>query len=419
MEKKDIKGKNIIKTILRQAYLDDPGYSTREKLQVIDEILQKKRCEKISFGAPIPISHIIVNPVGLLCNMSCDYCYSKSDNHNYRLWKYKDIVFLHEKLIQLYRQVIPPYKIKSIRVIWHGGEPLLQNTKFYKNILDIQRRIEENNLDVRFDNYLQTNGTLIDDEWLSFFYSNRFKLHVSISYDGLPFLHDKHRKYKDGSPTSSDVLRNIKRVNSTGMNISTIMVVTEDHVPYAGNIFEHLINEVGVKGFTLCAAKDISNRKGLISSLSYGRFLVDLFKKWIEYDDSSVDIREIQSILRKFLGLSSKSCTFSPDSCGQFLAISNDFKIYYCHEYGKYLPFYLGSLKENSIKSIIARRGKLVEKIYNERFICLDSRCRYFSICSRGCPLSWGGENALNFFCEGYKMLFNEIEAFLKNFFNG
>jgi len=407
------RGKNIIENIVRESYLRNPEYFNREVLWIIDDVLHKKFDRKLNFE--IPITYVIVNPIGFYCNMSCDYCYSKVDNYKYKMWKYRDIVFLHEKLVELYRCVVPIYKNKLIKVTWHGGEPLLKNIKFYKDVLDIQRRIEENNLDVRFDNYVQTNGTLIDDEWLSFFYSNRFKLHVSISYDGLPFLHDKHRKYKDGSPTSSNILRNMKRVKSAGIDVATIMVVTEDHVPYAGDIFEHLINEVGVKGFTLCAAEDISNRKGLISSLSYGRFLVDLFKKWVEYDDLSVYVGEIESVLRKFFGLPSKVCIFSLRGCGLFPAVYDDFGIYYCH--GKHLPFYLGSLREDDIKSIIATRKKIIKDIYGRRFNCLDKGCRYFAICSGGCPLSWHGKKGLNIFCESYKMLCSEIENFIRRNF--
>ncbi len=405
-------GKNIIKHLNNLVSIDTSSRLPSQIPVRVEQVLRRKM--NLKFNPKAPPSSIIVNPVGFICNMACDYCYFKN-NHFGKFWQYDDITFLHKKLVEFYRYQMPRYKKKYIAIIWFGGEPLMQGIKFYKNIMEVQENIEKNNSDVRFYNAIQSNGTLINRKWASFFHSNRLKWGINISYDGLPFLHDKHRKYKNGSASSSDILNNMKLLKSQGVRFYVIIVVTEDHLPHTEAIFGHLVDELGVKEFGLNAISDICARKGIISAESYGKFLVSLFRKWVKRDEPFIHIREIEAIIMKLLGFQSGVCRFADNACGNFPVIANDFKLSFCDEYGRLPEFDIGSFRKNNINFLVKNIEMLRVKIYKKRAVCLDNRCRYFPICSRGCPLFWNKES--NIFCEGYKMLFGEIENFLKGSF--
>ena len=138
------------------------------------------------------------------CNMNCVYCFNSR-----RTAKQSNIMSI-ETVNHIFNCVIPFYK--DIYFIWHGGEPLLRPISFYKKALKLQKQYARGR---HIDNIIQTNGTLINDEWARFFKQNNFLVGVSI--DGPKELHDHYRLSPQGEGSWDRVMRGIRCLQKYGV----------------------------------------------------------------------------------------------------------------------------------------------------------------------------------------------------------
>jgi len=400
--------KNIHNNILSFKNVFFPENKISEQ---IDQTLKKSPNKK--FNPKIKIDGVEVLPYGSNCNLNCDYCLQ--DKKESQRWNYQDVIFLHNKLIEWYRHVFPSHREKMINIVWCGGEPLLAGINFYKKIISLQKSLERTNFDVIFHNNIQTNGTLVDEKLARFLVDNKRRMHISISYDGLPFLHDKHRKDKNGKPTSSRVLNGIKILDSYGLGISVPMVIADAQFKYAGQIYKHVTKDLGIKRILFAPdagiiyKRDDSNYVRHII-LNYIKFLISILKEWLDKDDPNISIVPIINIIKNYLGIPGAVCGFS-DECGAAPTILEDFSVYYCR-FEKIPGFYLGNLKENKVSEIINKLYSIRKDIFDKRLTCFDKGCRYYNVCFKGCPWFWD-ENFQSILCSSHKLLFKEIESLL------
>jgi uncharacterized protein len=120
---------------------------------------------------------------------------------------------------------------------WHGGEPMLAGRRFFEEIVEIQTSCVPNGKTVR--NYLQVNGTLINDSWIDFITKHDFR--VGLSFDGLPTIHDEYRVDHAGHPSSARVLQGIHQLNEAGVDFGVMVVVTPLSIGHEKEIFDFLI----------------------------------------------------------------------------------------------------------------------------------------------------------------------------------
>ena len=118
------------------------------------------------FSKPL---YVMLKPVGALCNLACDYCYylekSKLYTQNPRH------VMSDELLVRFIREYIESQTTPQIMFTWHGGETLMRPLSFYKRAVELQKQYGRGR---QIDNSIQTNGTLLTDEWCDFFRDNNF-----------------------------------------------------------------------------------------------------------------------------------------------------------------------------------------------------------------------------------------------------
>ncbi len=112
----------------------------------------------------------------------------------------------------------------NVQFIWHGGETTTVGIDFYERAMFLQARYLRSGCAVRND--IQTNGTLIDKNWASFFADNGFG--VGISIDGPPELHDRHRRFANGKGSFTSVMNGINQLRSFGIKPSVLMVIDKD-----------------------------------------------------------------------------------------------------------------------------------------------------------------------------------------------
>ena len=126
----------------------------------------------------------MLKPAGSLCNLRCKYCYYLEKNNLYQ--EQKSHVISDQMLEKFIKEYIESQTTPDVLFCWHGGETLMRPISFYRRALELQRRYAGGR---RIDNSIQTNATLLTDEWCQFFRENNFLVGVSI--DGPQEFHDE------------------------------------------------------------------------------------------------------------------------------------------------------------------------------------------------------------------------------------
>lgn len=157
---------------------------------------------EIRYDSPM---YIIAKPAGAACNLRCSYCYYLEKS---RLLNSPSQMMQDEILERFIKEYIESQTTPEVMFIWHGGEPLLRPISFYERAIELQQCYANGR---RIDNCIQTNGTLIDEQWCKFFRKNNFL--VGISIDGPQHLHDTLRTTQQGEKSFQDVIRGIRLLN--------------------------------------------------------------------------------------------------------------------------------------------------------------------------------------------------------------
>ena len=236
---------------------------------------------------------VMVKPIGYLCNLNCDYCY-------YIDKKFADVkgVMSDELLENYIRQIVEIHGQKAvIEFAWHGGEPTIAGIPFYKKALQYQNKYASGR---KLLNTLQTNGTLLDDEWCSFFKDNDFRIGISI--DGPENLHNIYRKDSSGNGTFNRVMNGLELLQKHNVEYNTLTTVNASNAQYAREVYSFLrsisdymqflpvVESVGAEGnIALPPGIDSVEVNFPMASFNvqaedYGRFLCDVFDYWLNVD---------------------------------------------------------------------------------------------------------------------------------------
>ena len=152
-------------------------------------------------GAPDAF-HLLAKPTGAACNLDCAYCFFLDKEVFYPGSKFR---MRDDVLEQYIRQLIESHRTDQVNIAWQGGEPTLMGLDFYQRAMDLADKYRRPGM--TFLHTMQTNGTLLDDEWCAFFKQHNFLIGISI--DGPRELHDIYRVDKGGGPTFDKVMRGL------------------------------------------------------------------------------------------------------------------------------------------------------------------------------------------------------------------
>ncbi|MCX6642553.1 MAG: radical SAM protein, partial [Candidatus Bathyarchaeota archaeon] len=167
---------------------------------------------------------VFVKPIGPLCNLDCSYCYYLDKEALYP--KGAKFQMPYEVLEKYIKQHIEASPGPVIRFSWHGGEPTLLGLDYFRKVVALQHKYQPSNKSVF--NGIQTNGTLLDDEWCRFFAGEGFG--VGLSMDGPQEIHDRYRVTKDQKPTHEQVMRGYRLLQKHLVNTEILCVVNAYNV---------------------------------------------------------------------------------------------------------------------------------------------------------------------------------------------
>ncbi len=378
--------------------------------------------------------HIMTKPIGPICNLDCKYCFYLEKEKLYsdeRKWKMSD-----EVLEEYIRQYIQSQPAPEIIFAWQGGEPTLLGVSFFRRVVELQQKYADGK---KIANALQTNGTLLDDEWCEFFAQHKFLIGLSI--DGPRELHDKYRVDKQGKPSFDAVMCGLELLKKHRADFNTLTVVHRANSQKPLEVYRFL-RAIGsgfiqfiplverqaeprlkVLGFDLAEPPEpgMSNDPDSpvtgwsVQAKQYGQFLCDIFDEWVRKDVGQVFVQLFDVALGNWMGLGSSLCVFA-EKCGAAMAIEHNGDLYSCDHY-VYPKYHLGNLMNQSLGAMAA--SPLQVKFGNDKLDSLPQYCRKCEVrfaCHGECPKhrfikTPDGEDGLNYLCPAYKQFFNHIDA--------
>lgn len=349
---------------------------------------------------------MVVKPCLNTCNIKCDYCY-----HN---WLKSSVDGLTKRMttemVDVILQNLSSLPQQKVRMIWHGGEPLLAGKEFFAYVLDRQEKFPG-----KFINLIQTNGILLDSDWIKILKRGRFN--VGISMDGYEQLHNMLRKDKFGKGTFSDVMRGVKLLQSENVEVGTISVITKHNYRYASQIFDFLCdNQLLKMNFSPCADSYLPYH---LSPVEWAEFLLEIFECWLEKDDPIIKIIPLDSFVHSLLGGKATVCYYRKE-CSNFLSIDYNGVINTCGRTLGMKDYEVGDLKKRDLISILGSDEfkRIRSKNSNLPEQCLS--CRWLNVCNGGCPLQRNGNNMDRYyFCETMKMILPKMEKRINEFASG
>jgi uncharacterized protein len=376
-------------------------------------------------GAIPPRIHVLAKPTGAICNLSCSYCFFLNKD---RLYPDSHFHMSDEVLETYIRQLIEYHRSPQVTVSWQGGEPTLMGIDFYRRALDYQRLYKKPGM--VFENTLQTNGTLLNDEWCEFFKENNFL--VGISIDGPRRLHDVYRRDKQGQPTFDRVMRGLRLLQKHGVEYNILVTVNRVNADHPLEVYRFLRDEAGTDWIQFIPAIErlvdgqvtIFQQGNTVSERSvkprqFGHFLITIFDEWVRHDVGKIFVQTFEAAVRNWLKLpSSGMCVFNA-TCGHGLALEHNGDLYACDHFVE-PKYFLGNIQQSHLLELL---GSEKQRTFGRNKLdTLPRSCRECEVwfaCKGECPknrfdVTPNGEAGLNYLCAGYKAFFRHIGRPLK-----
>jgi uncharacterized protein len=367
-----------------------------------------------------PRIHVLAKPTGAICNLACSYCFFLDKELLYPGSKFR----MSDEVLENYiRQLIKAHSSPQVTVAWQGGEPTLMGIDFYRRAIELQEKYRKPGM--TFENTMQTNGTLLDNEWCRFFKENNFL--IGISVDGPRELHDAYRVDKKGEGSFDRVMKGLRLLQNHGVEYNVLTTVNRINADYPLEVYRFLRDEAGTdwiqfipvverideKGNTLCQKGDrVSDRS--VKPEQFGNFLIRIFDEWVRNDVGRIFVQTFEASARRWLGLPSGMCVFE-ETCGIGLALEHNGDLYSCDHFVE-PDHLLGNIMEKEISELASSEKQYrfgQNKCENLPQVCRE--CDVLFICRGECPknrflTTTAGEPGLNYLCKGWKTFFHHID---------
>ena len=371
----------------------------------------------IPFGSPL---YVMLKPVGSRCNLACRYCYYLGKG---RLYPEDTSQTLSEALLETFiRQYLEAQTMPQVLFTWHGGEPLLRPLSFYRKALELQQKYARGR---QIDNCLQTNGTLLTDEWCEFLRENRFL--VGISIDGPQTFHDAYRCH-----SFEKVMRGIRLLQKHHVEWNAMATVNHLNADHPKE-FYRFFKEIGCQylqftpvveritgrsdGLTLASAQqpEATLADFSVTPEQWGSFLCGVYDEWVKADIGQIFVQLFDATLANWAGEPPGICAMSP-YCGRAAAMEANGDVYCCDHF-VFPEYRLGNIRGQSLTAMLY--GERQQQFGRDKSATLPRQCRECSFlfaCHGECPKNrftkdQYGEPGLNYLCKGYHQFFAHVAA--------
>lgn len=377
------------------------------------------------FAKPL---YVMLKPAGAHCNLACKYCYYLEKNKLYPTAQRH--LMSDEMLEQFTREYIEAQTMNQVLFTWHGGEPLLRSIDFYRKALSLQQKYAGGR---RIDNVIQTNGTLLTDEWCEFFAQNHWL--VGISIDGPQPDHDHYRLTAAGKPSWKKVMQGIKLLKKYEVEWNAMAVVNAYNANHPLE-FYRFFKENGCQflqftpiverltrhedGRTLASLADkdeISLSEASVAPEQWGYFLCAIFDEWVRKDVGKIFVEIFDCTLANWMGISPGICAYSKE-CGHAGVMEHNGDVYSCDHF-VFPEYKLGNIRDHSLIDMLY--GEQQQEFSRLKHSSLPRQCKECDMefaCHGECPKNRFmkdkyGDSGLNYLCPGYYHYYQHVAPYM------
>ena len=377
------------------------------------------------FAKPL---YVMLKPAGAHCNLACKYCYYLEKNKLYPTAQRH--LMSDEMLEQFTREYIEAQTMNQVLFTWHGGEPLLRSIDFYRKALSLQQKYAGGR---RIDNVIQTNGTLLTDEWCEFFAQNHWL--VGISIDGPQPDHDHYRLTAAGKTSWKKVMQGIKLLKKHGVEWNAMAVVNAYNANHPME-FYRFFKENGCQflqftpiverltrhedGRTLASLADkneIPLSEASVTPEQWGYFLCAIFDEWVRKDVGKIFVGIFDCTLANWMGISPGICAYSKE-CGHAGVMEHNGDVYSCDHF-VFPEYKLGNIRDHSLIDMLY--GEQQQEFSRLKHSSLPRQCKECDMefaCHGECPKNRFmkdkyGDSGLNYLCPGYYHYYQHVAPYM------
>ena len=377
------------------------------------------------FAKPL---YVMLKPAGAHCNLACKYCYYLEKNRLYQ--NTPRHLMSDEMLEQFTREYIEAQTMPQVLFTWHGGEPLMRSIDFYKKALALQKKYAHGK---QIDNVIQTNGTLLTDEWCEFFAQNHWL--VGISIDGPQEYHDHYRITPAGKPSWEKVMQGISLLKKHRVEWNAMAVVNAYNAEHPLE-FYHFFRDNGCQylqftpiverltqhedGRTLASLADdreIPLAEASVTPAQWGNFLCTIFDDWVRHDVGKIFVEIFDCTLANWMGVLPGICAYSKE-CGHAGVMEHNGDVYSCDHF-VFPEYKLGNIREQSLIDMLY--GEKQQAFSRLKHTSLPRQCKECDMefaCHGECPKNRFekdkyGEPGLNYLCQGYYQYYSHVAPYM------
>ena len=377
------------------------------------------------FAKPL---YVMLKPAGAHCNLACKYCYYLEKNNLYQ--NSHRHLMTNEMLEQFTREYIEAQTMPQVLFTWHGGEPLMRSIDFYKKALELQKKYAHGK---QIDNVIQTNGTLLTDEWCEFFAKNHWL--VGISIDGPQEYHDHYRVTPAGKPSWEKVMQGIQLLKKHHVEWNAMAVVNAYNAEHPLE-FYHFFRDNGCQylqftpiverltehedGRTLASLADdreIPLADASVTPAQWGNFLCTIFDDWVRHDVGKTFVEIFDCTLANWMGVLPGICAYSKE-CGHAGVMEHNGDVYSCDHF-VFPEYKLGNIREQSLIDMLY--GEKQQAFSRLKHTSLPRQCKECDMefaCHGECPKNRFekdkyGEPGLNYLCQGYYQYYTHVAPYM------
>ena len=377
------------------------------------------------FAKPL---YVMLKPAGAHCNLACKYCYYLEKNNLYQ--NSHRHLMTDEMLEQFTREYIEAQTMPQVLFTWHGGEPLMRSIDFYKKALALQKKYAHGK---QIDNVIQTNGTLLTDEWCEFFAQNHWL--VGISIDGPQEYHDHYRVTPAGKPSWEKVMQGISLLKKHRVEWNAMAVVNAYNAEHPLE-FYHFFRDNGCQylqftpiverltehedGRTLASLADdreIPLADASVTPEQWGNFLCTIFDDWVRHDVGKMFVEIFDCTLANWMGVLPGICAYSKE-CGHAGVMEHNGDVYSCDHF-VFPEYKLGNIREQSLIDMLY--GEKQQAFSRLKHTSLPRQCKECDMefaCHGECPKNRFekdkyGEPGVNYLCQGYYQYYSHVAPYM------
>jgi uncharacterized protein len=380
--------------------------------------------------------HVVAKPIGPGCNLNCEYCFYLEKQALFAAGeKYR---MTDNVLSAFIRNYITYQPTPLVEFVWQGGEPTLLGINFFKRVIELQMAFTHQKT---IRNSLQTNGTLLTDEWCVFLKKNNFM--VGISLDGPKEIHDRYRRYRNGKGTFDLVMQGLRLLQKHKVDYNVLACVARDTAIRPLEVYRFFKDE-GIEfiqfspvvermpdassaalGLRLAGPAMLYEEKiqtdvtpWTVIPEEYGDFLINIYEEWVRHDVGKIFVMNFEWALNAWIGNPSPVCIHA-EQCGRSLVMEHNGDVYAC-DHCVYPQYKLGNIFSDNLSQMV---GKSVQSGFGTTKETSLSRwcreCEVLAACRGGCPKhrfarTYYDEPGLHYLCAGYKKFFWHIRKYLK-----